>query len=133
MSSLALLEVQRALYSKLQGDGVLMSMVTGVYDVVPQRSVVPYVVIGDGECRDVEADSLNLSELRLQLDIWSDIGGRKNALTIMNRMHAILHMGTLTLTGFTQVLMRCEQADTELTEQGSHIHGTMIVRIAVVE
>ena len=37
MSDLALMEVQRALYTKLGGDGVLMGMVTGVYDAVPQK------------------------------------------------------------------------------------------------
>jgi hypothetical protein len=133
MSSLALMEVQRALYTKLNGDGVLMGMVTGIHDVTPQRTVLPYVVIGDGQVQELPADALNIAELRLQLDVWTAAGGRKMALIIMNRLFALLHMGTLTLSGFQQVILRCEQADTTLVEKGINIHGTLVVRVNVVE
>ena len=133
MSSLALMEVQRGLYNKLQGDGVLMGMVSGVYDAVPQSAALPFAVIGDGAYATIEADVLNLSELQLQIDIWSAAAGRKTALAIMNRIYALLHLGTLTLSGFQLVLLRCEQADTQLAEQATRIHGTMVVRAAVVE
>jgi len=133
MSSLALMEVQRALYTKLQGDGVLLGMVTGVYDAVPQKTALPYVVIGDGRLRTISSDALDLSEMELQLDIWTDAKGRKAALVIMSRLYALLHLGALTLSGFQQVTLRCEQADTELTEQATRIHGSLIVRATVVE
>lgn len=133
MSTLVLMEVQRALNAKLQGDGVLMGMVTGVYDAVPQRSNLPYVVIGDGQMRVLEAQGIALHELNLELDIWTDTGGRKTALTIMNRLFSTLHLGTLTLTGFQQVTLRCEQADTELEEQGTRLHGRLNLRMIVVE
>lgn len=133
MSSLALMEVQRALSVKLRGDGVLMGMVTGVYDAVPQRSSLPYVVIGDGQMRVLEAQGLALHELGLELDIWTDTGGRKSALAIMNRLFATLHQGTLTLTGFQQVTLRCEEAETELEEQGTRLYGRLNLRIVVAE
>lgn len=133
MSSLALMEVQRALYTKLNGDGVLMGMVTGIYDVTPQRTVLPYVAIGDGQMQELPADALNIAELRLQLDVWTAAAGRKTALAILNRLFAVLHLGTLTLSGFQQVILRCEQADTTLVEQGINIHGTLVVRVNVVE
>ncbi len=133
MSSLALMEVQKALYSKLDGDGVLMGMVTGVYDVVPQKTALPYVVIGDGQMRVLDATGLTITDLNLQLDVWTDVSGRKNALAIMNRLFALLHLGTLTVNGFQQVTLRCDQADTEMTEQGTRIHGTLNVRVSVVE
>lgn len=133
MSNLALMEVQQALYTKLYGDGVLMGMVTGVHDAVPQKTDLPYVVIGDGDCADIPADMLNLSQLRLRLEVWSDAAGRKTALAIMNRLYALLHLGALTISGYQLVMLRCEQADTALTEEATRIHGTMIVRIALVE
>ena len=133
MSSLALMEVQKALYSKLDGDGVLMGMVTGVYDAVPQKTALPYVVIGDGQMRVVDATGLTIADLNLQLDVWTDASGRKNALAIMNRLFALLHLGTLTISGFQQVILSCDQADTEIAEQGSRIHGTLNVRVTVVE
>ena len=133
MSSLALIEVQQALYNKLNGDGVLMGMLSGVYDAVPQKTALPYVVIGDGQTRMVDAQGLNITDLSLQLDVWTDVGGRKNALVIMNRLFALLHLGTLSISGFEQVVLRCEQADTDITEQGTRIHGTLNVRASVVE
>lgn len=38
---MTLASVQQALYSKLTGDGVLMGMVSGVYDAVPERVALP--------------------------------------------------------------------------------------------
>jgi hypothetical protein len=133
MSSLALMEVQHALYTKLNGDGVLMGMVTGIHDITPQKAVLPYVVIGDGQAQDLPADALNITELTLRLDIWTDASGRKTALTIMNRLFALLHLGMLALNGFQQVIMQCAEADTMLAEQGVNLHGTMSVRVTVVE
>lgn len=133
MSNLALMEVQHALYTKLHGDGVLMGMVTGVYDVVPRKTALPYVVIGDGQYRSLAADNVNLSEMVLQLDVWSDAGGRKTALTILNRIFSLMHLGTLGLSGYQQVLLRCEQADTQIAEQGSNVHGSLVIRASVME
>lgn len=133
MTSLALMEVQRALYNKLTGDGVLMGMVTGVYDVVPQKTALPYVEIGDGETITLAADVVNVTEARVRLDVWGDTAGRKKVLAIMNRIYALLHLGTLTLSGFQQVLMRGEQAETQLVEEATRVRGTLMVRIAVVE
>ena len=133
MSNLALMEVQHALYTKLSGDGVLMGMLTGIHDITPQKSALPYIVIGGGQAQGLPADSVNITELTLELDIWTDASGRKPALTIMNRLFALLHLGTLTLSGFEQVVMQCVQADTVLAEQGVNLRGTMRVRVTVVE
>jgi hypothetical protein len=133
MSDMALMEVQRALYTKLSGDGVLMGMVTGVYDVVPQKTALPYVVIGDGRANVEPADELTLTELQMQIEVWGDATGRKKVLTILNRIFSLMHMGTLTLAGYQHVLLRCEQADTEIVEQGQNARGVLIVRAVVVE
>lgn len=133
MSNLALMEVQRALYAKLTADGVLMGMVTDVYDVVPQKTALPYIEIGDGDYNTLAADVINLAEIRFQIDVWTESSGRKTALTILNRLYALLHLGTLTLTGYQHVTMRCEQAETALVEEASRVRGSIVVRIAVVE
>ncbi len=133
MSNLALMEVQRALYTKLSGDGVLMGMVTGVYDAVPQKTALPYVVIGDGRANVEPADEVTLTELQMQIEVWGDATGRKKVLTILNRIFSLMQLGTLTLTGYQHVLLRCEQADTEIAEQGQNTRGALIVRAIVAE
>jgi hypothetical protein len=99
MSGLALMEVQRALHAKLSGDVVLAGLVNGIYDAVPPRLALPYVMIGDGQTRTLGADALSVTEVDMQIDVWTEASGRKTALTIMNRLFALLHLGTLSLTG----------------------------------
>jgi hypothetical protein len=133
MSMLALMEVQRALFTKLSGDGVLMGMVSGVYDCVPQQTPVPYVIIGDGTQNVRPADGIVVSECQLELHVWTEAGGRKALLTLLNRLHALLHMGTLTLSGFQLVTLHMEQASTRIAEQGTLLEGRMTLFVALVE
>jgi hypothetical protein len=120
-------------YTSLSGDGVLMSMISGVHDVVPQQTAMPYVVIGDGRASLQAAESAEITECVLELYIWSDTGGRKTALAIMNRIHALLHLGVLSLTGFELLTMRSEQANTVLSDQGTYLRGSLTLYIAVAE
>ena len=131
MSSLALMEVQRALYAKLTADGVLMGMVTGVYDVVPQQSALPYIVLGDGAGTVRAADAADVTDCRLALHVWSEMGGRKTVLAIMNRLQALIHLGAMTLDGFALVSMRVEQASTTLADQGVHLRGVLGILVTV--
>lgn len=133
MSSLALMEVQRALYTKLSGDGVLMGLVSGVYDSVPQNTALPYVVIGNGNQNIRPAESAVIAECALRLEVWTEAGGRKMALTILSRLHALLHLGTLTVTGYQLVMLRVEQASTTLEEEGTLLNGRMLISVAVAE
>lgn len=133
MSGLALMEVQRALYTKLSGDGVLMGMISGIYDVVPQKTATPYVVLGNGAQHLRPADELVVTECVLELQVWTEADGRKTALAIMNRLHALLHLGALTLTGFQLVTLQVNHAATSLAVQGTLISGTVTVSLAVVE
>lgn len=133
MSGLALMEIQRALYTRLSGDGVLMGMVSGVHDDVPQNSALPYVILGDGDQNVRPADAAVVTECQLELQVWTRTGGRKTALTILNRLHALLHLGTLTLSGYQLVTLRVEQASTRLAEQGERMLGEMTVYVAVAE
>ena len=133
MTVLALKNVQQALYSKLSGDGVLMAMITGVFDALPEQTSLPYVIIGDGV--ESKEDSLESSHSRCELAIhvWTGALGRKTVLNVMDRVYGLLHQGSLTLTGFELLLMRCREAFTELVEEGPHLHGVMQFEIVVRE
>ena len=133
MSSLALREVQRSLYSKLSGDAVLMDMISGIYDVVPQNTNPPYVVLGNGRQELQPVDALVVSDCQLELHVWTLASGRKAALAILSRLYALLHLGTLTLSGLELVTLRVEQAATSLSEQGKYLSGVLRISITVVE
>ena len=132
MSALALNIIQQGLYHKLSGDGVLMGMVNGIFDAVPQGTPLPYIVIGDGLQRQ-EANDVTLARCELTLHVWTDSSGRKTALTIMNRIYGLLHQGALTLDGFALVLMHCEQAATRLAEEATRLHGELTCSMLVEE
>ena len=132
-TNIALMEVQRGLYSKLVADGTLMGMIGGIFDIVPPQSVLPYVVIGDGTQQLRAADGINVTDCHLTLRVISDLGGRKTVLAVLNRLHALLHLSSLTLTGFTLVTLRSEQASTVLIDQGTHVTGTLGILVTVAE
>lgn len=133
MTVLALQAIQPAIYHKLIGDGVLMGMVTGVYDVVPQNAATPYVVIGDGTAQELPQVVNQLTEITLDLHVWTKGGGRKSVLSILNRIYGLLHQGTISPSGFTLISMHCSDAQTNVDALHDRVEGVLRVVIMVME
>lgn len=131
MSGAVLQALQQALYSKLSGDSALMDLVSGVYDAVPQHAALPYVVIGDGSANEVPQVATQMSECQLLLNVWTSGGGRKVALAILNRLHALLHQGSLSLGGFTLIAMRCVRAETTVDADHDRVSGVLELTVLV--
>lgn len=131
MSGVVLQAVQQALYAKLSGDSVLMDLVTGVYDAVPQQATVPYIVIGDGSAEEMPQVQAMISECAMALHVWTGGGGRKTALSILNRLHALLHHGNLSFTGFTLLALRCTRAETQVDADNDRIYGVLELSLTV--
>jgi hypothetical protein len=131
MSSFALQPVQQALYSKLTGDGVLMGMISGVYDAPPQHAAVPYVVIGDGAATLKPQVANDVTECDLEVNVWTTASGRKVALAILNRLHGLLHQGSLSVSGFTLLSMVATAADTQLEPNNDRILGRLQITVLV--
>lgn len=131
MTTLALQAVQQALYTKLTGDGVLMGMISGVYDAPPQHAAVPYVVIGDGEARVVPQVFGDITECRMDVHVWTTANGRKASLAILNQLHGLLHRGSLTVYGFTFIQLMASQADTQVDAENDRILGRLQVMVVV--
>src|SRR5690349_18507109 len=97
------LPLQKAIYQTLTGDTTLMALVAGVYDRPPQASAYPYITLGDAEGRDWSTKTASGVEFMGTLHIWSREGGRKQALTIMERVHTLLHDANISVEGQTLV------------------------------
>jgi hypothetical protein len=108
-----------------------MDVATGVYDAVPQQAALPYVVIGDGSAQDVPQLQNAICECQLQLNVWTSGGGRKVALAMLNRLHGLLHHGTLSLTGMTLLSMRSVRAETVVDADNDRINGVMELQLLV--
>lgn len=133
MSAVILQAVQQSLYNKLTADALLMDLVEGVYDAVPQNAPLPYVVIGDGSAETVPQLGAQLANCRMTLNVWTEGGGRKTALSILNRMHALLHQGMLNFTSFTLLSMRSERAETQVDADNDQVYGMMELAVTVRE
>ena len=133
MSGAILQAVQQALYGKLTGDSALTDLVNGVYDVVPQQTALPYIVIGDGSASLLAQAQETTSQCQMSLNVWTGGNGRKQALAILNRLHALLHHGALNFTGFTLLSMSASRAETQVDVDQDRIYGTLELSITVRE
>lgn len=131
MSAVILQAVQQSLYNKMTADAVLMDLVEGVYDAVPQSAALPYIVIGDGSADMVPHVGVHVGDCRLSINVWTAGGGRKMALDVLNRLHALLHHGTLNFTGFTLMSMRCLRAETQVDADNDRVYGLMELAVTV--
>lgn len=128
--SLSLYQLQQGIYTKLKGDGVLMGMVQGVYDVVPKQVAFPYLVIGDGTQRSLAASAIDGVRCDMVIELFSRAKGRKEVLLIMDRIYALLHRQVLTVDGTPSLVLRIQRAETEMLVDGVTVRGT--VRLLIV-
>ncbi len=134
MTILAMNAVRPALYSRLKNDSILGGLVhESVYDVAPQRAILPYVVIGNGVQHGHPADGLLVTECQVEIHVWTAANSYKHALQILDRIYALLHLGALSLEAVEQVILRVEQSSVSMEEEGTAIRGTMRVIATVVE
>ena len=123
--SLSLYQVQQGIYSKLRGDGVLMGMVQGVYDVVPKQVAFPYLVIGDGIKRTLAASEIDGLRCEMVIELFSRAKGRKEALLILDRIYALLHRQVIMVDAVPSLVVRVERAETEMLIDGVTVRGTL--------
>jgi hypothetical protein len=128
MSAFGQLELQKAVYAALSADTTLATLVTGVYDYVNSEAVFPYVVLGGGSNRDHSTKTTAGAEISFALHVYSREGGHKETLSIMERLHAVLHQAALSLTGHTLILMRFDGSDVARLSDGLTYHGAMRFR-----
>jgi hypothetical protein len=129
MSGMSLEPLQKAVYAALTADATLMAMVTGVYDRVPERTALPYLLFGQGEARDASTGTTEEEEARLELLAYSREGGRKQALDILERVHLLLHRQSPVLSGgYRLVWLRVEQAGAQMQSDGMTWRGIATLR-----
>lgn len=76
MSEDAAHELQVAIVTCLKADADVTALIAGrVYDRVPQGVSLPYVSFGPTQELPEDADGLDLSDLFIQLSVWSDDPG----------------------------------------------------------
>lgn len=133
MNSLTLLQVQQGLYGKLTADAVLMDMLQGLYDQVPERAQLPYAVIGDGAVQPLTTDTVCGARCQIRIRVYSQKPGRKEVLRILDRIYAQIHLGALTLVESDVVSLHVRSAETRLLADARTIEGVIDIECLVTE
>jgi hypothetical protein len=107
-----LLPIQTAMYEALTNDTVLMALVTGVHDFVPEKAVYPYIVIG--EATEIPRNSQDRYgwETVPTLHIWDKYRGYTRVLRIGSRIGEVLDHQRLIIPGYNLVAIRFEFSQT---------------------
>jgi len=122
-------DIQKAIYAKLTGSTSLMALVSGVFDHVPPKQAMPYIVIGDDTAIDYDTDNSVGVEATCTIHIWSDYRGRSEAKKIMAAIYSLMHRQPMAIAGLTVIDVQCEYQEVGVDPDGLTRHGVMRFRV----
>ena len=115
----ALWPVQVAVYTALTNHAPLMAAVEGVYDgEAAQEAAFPYIVVGSATEAPVGVFGGAMWSDTLVIHVWSDYGGRREALEILTLIDAAL-ASPLAIDGHTTARLKREFAEVLIDLDGS--------------
>lgn len=95
--------LQKEIYRLLTNDTELMNKITGVFDYVPERELLPYVVIGEGQSSP--GPWSGAWDVQAVIRIWSNYEGFKEVSDILADVYRILANKHLTVEGFEDAVI----------------------------
>lgn len=125
--------LQKAIFTALNGDSTLGNLVTGVYDCIPDNTAFPYVVIGEETGRNNGTVTLDGLEYTLTMHVWSDYKGSYETKNIMARIYDLLHNQSIAVTGASLVNIRQEFEQIVIDSDGVTRHGIIRFRAVVFD
>jgi len=125
--------LQKAVFDKLDQDGTLQGLVTDVYDFVPESTAFPYVKVGEETSIDNGTKTLQGNEHTLVIHTFSRYRGSKEVKEIMSRIYALLHESSLSVSGASLVNLRFEFSDVIKENDGFTSHGLQRFRAVVYD
>ena len=127
------LALQKTVFDALDGDSTLQSLVTDVFDFVPESTAFPYVKVGEETAVDNGTKTLQGNEHTIMVHTWSRYRGRKEVKDIMARIYALLNNSSLSVSGASLVNARFEFADILVDPDGLTKHGVQRFRFVVFD
>lgn len=130
----AAIELQKAVFSALAGDAVLVSALGGprIHDHAPANVPFPYVTFGRASAHDWSTATEDGSEHLFTIHVWSRAKGRSEAVAIMAAVRERLHDAGLAVAGHVLVNLREEFREIRFDDDHGVHHGTLQFR-AVTE
>lgn len=133
--------IQSAIYTRLSGFTALTALLArsgaAIYDYVPQEladttSEFPYLVIGDIEAGEFDADDRLGHDTTVTIHVFSRYLGKKECADIMAQVYEALHRYALPVTGFSLVDCHWDGlSDIMMDPDGQTRHGVQRFRVIV--
>ena len=135
MSNSFALELQKGVRAALVANNSLTALVAArVYDEPPQNVTYPFVRFGDIQPRSMDTDGSTGADVTFNIEGYSQTTGRVEATQIAEAVRTALHRqeGSVSLTGFNLIEMRCETYVVDRDREGRG-HNANIIFTALME
>ena len=129
------LELQKGVRAALVANSSLTALVAArVYDEPPQNVTYPFVRFGDIQPRSMDTDGSTGADVTFNIEGYSQTTGRVEATQIAEAVRTALHRqeGSVSLTGFNLIEMRCETYVVDRDREGRG-HNANIIFTALME
>ncbi len=106
--------LQSALFGALNTDPALMALFGNplrLYDDVPEQPQFPFITFDRAIMRQINADVEGAFEHQMTIKLWSEYGGRREALEGLSALRNAIETSTLILNGHTLISIRITFAD----------------------
>ncbi|MAY60922.1 MAG: hypothetical protein CML29_01810 [Rhizobiales bacterium] len=126
--------LQRAVFERLTSETGVSALAGAdrIFDGRPERIEPPYVTFGDWRIEDWSTGTEDGAEHRFEIEVWSEVRGRKQAAELADAVRKALHDAALTLPGFHLVNLRHLRTRTGRDTKSRHIRARLEFR-AVLE
>jgi len=122
-------DLQKTIYEKLFANIELMAQISGVYDNVPQETAYPFISFGKNNSKKYDVLGKNGLEQKLDIEVWSREGGKKQSAYIMESIYSLLHNGNITIAGHTVISMEIISSSINLESDGRTYRGIINLRV----
>lgn len=133
-------QIQQAVFGRLSAVTALTALLgrsSAIYDYVPQELAdddagFPYVVIGDIESSEFDADDRQGQDSTITIHTFSRYRGKRECALIMAQVYQALHRFALTVTGINSVDCQWDGLSQVLLDpDGQTRHGVQRFRVIV--
>lgn len=111
-------EIQKAVFTALDGDATLSGLVSGVYSHVPQDTAKPFLTFIKMECRDWSTKTTEGIRSVFAVEAYSDTRGSKEIHDILVEVKRVLHGASLAMTGCTMIVLHYNGQQVEQLADG---------------
>lgn len=129
----SMLEIQTSIFEKLEDSSSLDSLVTGIFDDVPDDQPFPYISISEVSENNFNTFDRDGKESVFTISIWSRYEGFKECYEILEVVNDLLNYQELSVNNYTTVYIRSDGTQVLKDPDGLTRHINVDFRVIVQE